>query len=693
MGRVADALPTAEGEAPVPSPLLRPIETTPEALQRIGPYELRGVLGEGTFGIVYLADQSEPIRRRVALKVLKAHAAPREVVARFEQERRLLARLDHPCITHVLDAGVTEDGRPWFALEFVRGLPLLRHCDEAKLSIDDRLRLFQEICRAVQHAHQQGVIHRDLKPGNILVSSGRPGDGTPRHGLPKIIDFGIAEAIGDDAPPTGRTGGTLQFMSPEQALGRELDTRTDIYSLGVVLYQLLTGVLPLDDANPGDPAAFIERLRSIDPPPPSEAVRRLPPHEAARIAADRGTTPPSLVRALRGDLDWITLRCLRKDRAARYDSASDLAADLGRHFESRPVEAAPRRFVYRADRFVRRHRAMVAALLVGGALLLAATVVSISALRTAHSAHEEERRLRRELERAEGEASDAVSALLAFITSVSLDRASRGVATTPEAILEDAREAVLAPLRTQPRAQAQVRVALAKALLSLGHADAASREASAAMALLEALGSEGRSSLVGALRVQAAIDEQRGHTDAALVTLDRAQALQSTVAPESPEPWTSLLLDRARILISAGDAVGALQAVSASRDWIRRIESAPSRRRAASSAAFFEAEALLIQGRWSDALTAIEPNLEFNRVAMPGHWWIAESEAVRAAALIGMGRIDEGRRILAEVEEPLMRALPPGGSPRRTIAGLVARAFEARGLDQDAEHWRLLGSR
>jgi len=700
VARVADALPTAEGSPASPSPLLRPIESVPESLRQIGPYSLRGVLGEGAFGVVYLADQSEPIPRRVALKVLKPHVSAGEVVARFEQERRMLARLDHPSIAHVLDAGVSEDGRPWFALEFVRGLPLLRHCDEARLGVDDRLRLFEEICRAVQHAHQNGVIHRDLKPSNILVSTGRPGDGTPRWGTPKIIDFGIAEALDAADPPradaalaSDRPAGTLEFMAPEQALGREVDTRSDIYALGAILFHLLSGALPMGEADRDDPTAFVERLRQQDPRPPSAVVAALPPAAAQEAAMRRSTTPARLVRALRGDLDWITLRCLQKDRGARYDSASDLAADLCRHFAHRPVEAAPRRFLYRLDRFVRRHQAAVAAALLCAVMLVTTTILVALALRTAIRAHEAERAARRDAERASMNANDALSAVVSLITSISLDRTARGVATTSEQILADARQAILEPFQTQPRAQAQVRVALAKALLSLGHAGAASREVTAAIALLGTLGAEGTSGVIDALRTQAAIDEQRARPDDALAALDRAASLQREHAPEDAEDWTELQLDRARVLISSGDAAGALRAVNAARGWIARIDASTPRRRAASSAAFFEAQALLLDGRWADALRAIQPNLDFNRSTMPGHWWMAESSAVQAAGLIGIGEVDEGRQILASVEGPLMQALPPGASPRRTICTLVAKAFEARGLVEDANHWRSLASR
>jgi len=689
---VIDALPTDADASPTPSPLLRPIERSPDALQRIGPYALRGVLGEGSFGVVYLAEQREPIPRRVALKVLKNAGAAKSVIDRFDRERRALSRLDHPSIAHVLDAGVTDDGRPWFALEYVRGLPLLRHCDEARLPIEDRLRLFEEICRAVHHAHQNGVIHRDLKPGNILVAPAGAGDGTPRWGIPKIIDLGIAEAISGDAPETAPPAGTLEFMSPEQALGREIDTRSDVYALGAVLATLLTGSPPHGRADPADLPSFVERVER-GAAPPSELVSRLEPTVAADVAARRSTTPSRLVAALRGDLDWITMRCLAVDRARRYDSAADLAADLVRHFEHRPVDAAPRRFGYLLSRFVLRHRAAVAAAAVVAIMLLATTAVVTAALRSAIVAHRVERDARQSAERALHEANDAMSALLSLLASMSLDRSAQGASLTAEQLLTQAREAIVAPFQERPRAQAEVRIALAKALLSLGHSGSASREIAAAQALLGTLGSAAAAASIEALRTQAAIDEQRGSLPAALSALDRAATLQRETDPDDAAAWADLMLDRARVLITSGDSAAALRAVASSRDWLDRVERASQRRQLASSAAFFDAQALLLAGRWADALAAIQPNLDFNRTAIPGHWWVAESSAVEAAALVGLGEIEKARGILRTAEPQLVRALPPGASPRRTICALVAAAFASRGLSAEAEHWRALASK
>lgn len=721
--RVHDALPTDAGDAATPSPLVRPIEDVPESARRIGPYLIRGILGEGTFGVVYLAEQSEPLPRRVALKVLKSARGCREVVERFDRERRLLARLDHPAIAHVLDAGVDRD-RSWFALEYVRGLPLLRHADDARLTVRDRLRLFEEICRGVQHAHQNGVLHRDLKPGNVLVSTGAPGDGTPRWGIPKIIDFGIAEAIGgdgaapasadaggSDAGSSGRLIGTLEYMSPEQAIGLDVDARSDVHSLGAILFELLTGEPPFGRADRSSEGivAFVKRLREEDARAPSTALVARPPDRAEEIARLRRTTPARLAAHVRGDLDWIVLKCLSKDRARRYDSAADLASDVRRHLEWRPVEAAPQRVLYRAGRFVRRHRgAAVAAAISITSLLLALALVA-AALVTTMRAREHERQARQGMERAIAVASDALGSLISLIASISLDRASKGIATTPDAILKSAMDQIIEPFKDRPIAQAHVRIALAKALLSLDHPNAAESQITTALALLapaatgahasesgdvasEALRAAADSSTIDAMRTAAAIAEHVGDFARARSFLSQAFDLQEKSDPDDPPAWNELWIDRARLAISAGDARSAQIAIANARQLIPHLSDRAAQRRAESSAAFFAAEALALANDWSAAYAAIQPNLRYNLAHLPGHWWVAESSAIEAAALIGLGRVDEGRAILAKAEPQLRQALPPGASPRRVIGKIVGDAFQSRGLSKDADHWRALAA-
>ncbi|MCA9303436.1 MAG: serine/threonine protein kinase [Phycisphaerales bacterium] len=350
------------GDTPNPDALSRGLdEEHPGAI--IGRYKLVSAIGQGGFGTVYKAEQTEPIQRAVALKIIKLGMDTRQVISRFEAERQALAMMDHPSIAAVYDAGATASGRPYFVMELVRGAPITVFCDERKLSIPDRLALFQDVCAAVQHAHQKGVIHRDLKPSNVLV-----GEHDGRF-IPKVIDFGIAKATGPGVEPEvtmtvhGRAIGTPAYMSPEQARsdGAGIDTRTDIYSLGVLLYELLTGTTPfLDTDLRSKPYAdMIQMITDQDPPKPSDRVSSL--STAANTDGTRQFRGP-----LASDLDWIVMRCLEKDPSRRYETVSGLAEDIERYLSNEPVSARPPSGAYRFRKFVQRNRGQVIA---GSALL------------------------------------------------------------------------------------------------------------------------------------------------------------------------------------------------------------------------------------------------------------------------------------------------------------------------------------
>jgi serine/threonine protein kinase/WD40 repeat protein/Tfp pilus assembly protein PilF len=355
----------------------QPISECPGTL--IGPYKLLEQIGEGGFGIVYMAEQQEPVRRKVALKVLKPGMDTRQVVARFEAERQALALMDHPNIAHVFDGGETESGRPYFVMELVKGTPITRYCDEQRLTPQQRLELFVPVCEAVQHAHHKGIIHRDLKPSNVLVA---PYDGKP---VVKVIDFGVAKATGQ--PLTERTlftgfgavVGTLEYMSPEEAElnNQDIDTRSDLYSLGVLLYELLTGTTPLGQKRARE-AGLLEALRTIreeETLRPSARLGTL--EELPRIAASRGLEPRELSGLIRGELDWIVMKALDKDRSRRYETASAFAADVQRYLHDESVLACPPSAAYRFGKFARRNRgALATGTLVAGVLFLG-TVVSV----------------------------------------------------------------------------------------------------------------------------------------------------------------------------------------------------------------------------------------------------------------------------------------------------------------------------
>jgi WD40 repeat protein/serine/threonine protein kinase len=366
---------------------------------RVGPYKLLQQIGEGGFGVVYMAEQQEPVRRKVALKIIKPGMDTREVIARFESERQALALMDHPNVARVFDAGATESGRPYFVMELVRGVPITEFCDRNRLPARERLQLFNDICHAVQHAHQKGIIHRDVKPSNILVTlhDGRP--------VPKVIDFGVAKATSQQLTlktlftAYGQMVGTPAYMSPEQAemSGLDIDTRSDIYSLGVLLYELLTGTTPLEDKRLRQ-AGYAEMQRLIreeEPPRPSTRLTSLG-GEATVLAGNRGTDVKRLAQLLRGDLDWIVMKALEKDRNRRYETPAAFAADVDRFLRNEAVLARPPSALYKLRKFTRRNRtAVLTAAVVVLLLLIGITGTSLGlvwAMRAEDEARHDEAR-------------------------------------------------------------------------------------------------------------------------------------------------------------------------------------------------------------------------------------------------------------------------------------------------------------
>jgi len=456
--------------SPAGDPSSSPL-TDPDAVvgARLGPYTLREPIGAGGMGQVWKAEQSSPIQRTVALKLIRAGMDSREVLARFEAERQALALMDHPCIARVFDAGSTPHGRPFFAMEYVQGVPITEYCDRRRLDTRMRIELFQKVCHAIQHAHQKSVVHRDLKPSNILVADV---DGQP---MPKIIDFGVAKAIASKLTERtmltslGQMIGTPEYMSPEQAelTNEDVDTRSDVYSLGVVLYELLVGVLPVEPAElrRGGLEAMLRILREKEPPKPSMRLSSLG-DKTSPVTQSRRTELKRLSSQIRGDLDWIVMRTLEKDRNRRYGSPAEIAQDLQRHLDNQPVVAGPPTAGYRMTKFVRRHRAGVAVTAGTGLALIAFAIISTMQARTIAS----------ERDRAEAEAAKA-RAMSDFLTRTlaSADPwrgGSRDV--TVVETLDAAVDEVGHAFTGQPEVEASMRAALGEAYLGLGRLEPAS---------------------------------------------------------------------------------------------------------------------------------------------------------------------------------------------------------------------------
>jgi serine/threonine protein kinase len=417
------AVPTVAGSVTGDAP--KPLEGPGTA---IGPYKLLQTIGEGGMGTVWMAEQTAPVRRTVALKVIKTGMDSKQVLARFGAERQALALMDHPNIAKVLDAGTTDAGRPYFVMELVKGVPITTYCDQNRLTPRERLELFIPVCQAVQHAHQKGVIHRDLKPSNILVGVY---DGLP---LPKVIDFGVAKATGQKLTDAtlftlfGAVIGTPEYMSPEQAQldNVDIDTRSDIYSLGVLLYELLTGTTPLDRKRLKE-AALLEVLRVIREEEPQRPSTRLATtEELPSIAACRGVEPRRLSGLVHGELDWIVMKALEKDRNRRYETANSLAADLRHYLDDEPVQACPPSRWYRFRKFARRNkRALVTAFMFAMAALLAVGALAVSSARIRWEASEKTKALevaKASQQEAVANLKEALAAVDKMLTRVSEER-------------------------------------------------------------------------------------------------------------------------------------------------------------------------------------------------------------------------------------------------------------------------------
>ncbi len=537
-------------EGALQTPIERTLSSFPEGTvppplpDRIGPYEILGVLGQGGMGVVYDARQTEPIRRNVAVKLIRRGFDTDRVVARFESERQALARMEHPGIARVLDAGADASGRPYFVMEKVDGLPITDYCAQHELDVEQRLRLFRLVCRAVQHAHRKGIMHRDLKPSNVLIARGE--DGKPQ---PKIIDFGIAKATDasdTDQPALTQEGhliGTPEYMSPEQAEGsRNVDIRTDVYSLGVVLYELLTGKLPYHFET--HRYREIQRvLRETDPPPPSRAVPDGPAAERRR-------------RRLQGDLDNIVLMALRKEPDRRYGTVDGFEEDIDRHLRGLTVTARKDTWAYRTGKFVSRHRTGVAGLGLLFALLVA---FSFFLARERNRAVAAEHVAREEADRArtEAETAAAVSNFLAELFQLSDPSETKGNTVTAREILDRGAARVDEELKDSPRIRGRLLHELGVVYHGLGLYDRALEMLERSLAVREE--THGARSVEVAFTLQALgnLTHDRGEYDRSIEVGRRAVDIVREVTGETSEELAGSLLSLAPNVRVAGDLDGA----------------------------------------------------------------------------------------------------------------------------------------
>ena len=517
-----------------------------EAPYFIGPYRLVKLLGEGGMGQVWLAEQTVPVKRRVALKLIKGGRYDESVIQRFEAERQSLAIMDHPAIAKVFDAGTTPDGQPFFVMEFVPGSPITNYCDEKRLNTRERLELFIKVCDGVHHAHQKAIIHRDLKPGNIMVTE------LDGKAAPHIIDFGIAKATekqvesGTLVTQVGMLVGTPGYMAPEQTdSSQDIDTRADVYALGVILYEILTGSLPFDlkQWQKQPLHEVLRQIREDDPPRPS-AKLATETRTAIQSADARQAEPRQLVSALRGDLDWITMKALEKDRARRYDSPTALSADITRYLTDEPVLASPPSVSYRTGKFVKRHRAAVFA---------AATVV-VMLIALAVSMTVEAVRIARERDRANREAAEAksVSDFLIHLFNVSDPSEARGGTITAREILDQGAQQIETNLSSQPLVQARLLETIGSVYQTLGLYPQAQKLLDQSVSIRRKMLGPNNPELLSSLNALARIMRMQGHLSAAENTLQNALVTDRSVL--GPENYVTLecMIELANVLHEQG---------------------------------------------------------------------------------------------------------------------------------------------
>jgi serine/threonine protein kinase/Tfp pilus assembly protein PilF len=649
----------------------------------IGPYKLLQVIGEGGFGSVYMAEQERPVRRRVALKLIKLGMDTKQVVARFEAERQALAMMDHPGIARVFDAGATSTGRPYFVMELVGGIPITEYCDKGRLTIESRLQLFAQVCQAVQHAHQKGIIHRDIKPSNILVSDQ---DDKP---VAKVIDFGIAKAT--QTRLTEKTVftemkqliGTPEYMSPEQAdSSLDIDTRTDIYSLGVVLYELLTGTTPFDARELRSQAyGELQRIiREVDPPRPSTRLSTMR-DTLPDVAARRRIEPRRLEQRIRGDLDWIILKAMEKDRSRRYESAADLASDVLRHLADKPVSARPPTTGYLLRKFARRHRGAVIASAVVLAVLVAGIIGTTIGL------------LRAQYQRAEAQRQTAIANAVSvfqaeMLASADPERSLGDKVTVAQAMMAAMKELDAGKLSKEPLVEANIRTIVGNTLQSLGRYDEAEPNLRRAIELYRQEPSRLDLHTAVALRNLALLLEAQGKLVETERCLREALEIQLSKLPANHREVVITRSDLAAALCKMGRFA---ESESLSRDVLRlRREILPAGDLDIATSLNNLSQVLQFQGKLVEAESFLREGLEISRKARPeGHPKIGTGLSNLGMLLMAQGKYVDAEPFLREALQIRQRALPPDHPDVAASLNNLGGALKNQGKFSEAEPlWR-----
>jgi eukaryotic-like serine/threonine-protein kinase len=646
----------------------------------VGPYHLIRKLGQGGMGQVWLAEQPAPLRRQVALKLIKAGLFDDSLLDRFQAERQSLAIMNHPAIAKVFDAGATPEGQPYFAMEYVQGLPITDYCDQKRLKIADRLELFIKVCEGVQHAHQKAIIHRDLKPANILVVEV---DGKP---TPRIIDFGIAKAVSSKTTPdafltqfSGGFVGTLGYVSPEQAnpAVEDVDTRTDVYSLGVILYVLLTGCLPFDSARWKQTPLpeVLRQLREEDAPRPSAKVYST--YETnKRTAKLRRTEPEELVSLLRGDLDWITMKAIEKDRDRRYATPSELSADIERFLQNRPVEARPASAAYRARKYVRRH---------GVAVGVACGLVAVLAAFAITEAIQV-RRITRERDRADREAAAAknVSDFLTGLFRVSDPSQARGNSITAREILDKGRAQIETRLATQPELQARLMQTMGEVYWSLGlYSEAQPLIEKALESRRRLLGSEHPDTLESMDFLGRTLEREGHYPEAEKLTRETFDIRRRVLGPEHPDTIASMH-GMANIALDEGHYSEAEKLYREVLEIIRRVRGPehPDTLRTMATLAL----ALSDEGRWQEAEKSYREILDVQRrVLGPEHPDTLVTMTSLARMLSNQGNFADAQKLLLDTLDAKRRVLGPEHSETLWSMYDLAVNFRESGHPLEAE--------